>query len=102
MTTRRHIICAISAATLALALNRTASAQPARLEESESLAVSLSYKHDASKVDAKKLTAYVAGRNCANCQLLGYLRRRGRQVGKWQGLVRGLGEESLILKNDSA
>ncbi len=69
MTTRRHIICAIPAATLALALNRTASAQPARLEESDSLAVSLGYKHDASKVDAKKFTAYVAGRNCANCQL---------------------------------
>jgi hypothetical protein len=69
MTTRRHIICAIPAATLALALNRTASAQPARLEESESLAVSLGYKQDASKVDAKKFTAYVAGRNCANCQL---------------------------------
>jgi hypothetical protein len=69
MTTRRHIICAIPAATLALALNRKASAQPARLEESDSLAVSLGYKHDASKVDAKKFTTYVAGRNCANCQL---------------------------------
>jgi hypothetical protein len=69
MTTRRHIICAIPAAALALALNRKASAQPARIEESDSLAVSLGYKHDASKVDAKKFTAYVAGRDCANCQL---------------------------------
>jgi hypothetical protein len=69
MTTRRHIICAIPAATLALALHRTASAQPARIEESDPMAVSLGYKHDATKVDAKKFTAYVAGRNCANCQL---------------------------------
>jgi hypothetical protein len=69
MTTRRHIICAIPAATLALALNRKATAQPARLEEADPMAVSLGYKHDATKVDAKKFTAYVAGRNCANCQL---------------------------------
>ncbi len=69
MTTRRHIICAIPAATLVLALNRKASAQPARLEESDPLAVSLGYKHDASKVDAKKYPAYAAGRDCANCQL---------------------------------
>lgn len=69
MTTRRHIVCAIPATTLALAMNRTASGQPARLEESDTVAVSLGYKHDATKVDAKKYAAYVAGRNCANCQL---------------------------------
>ena len=33
------------------------------------IAVSLGYRHDASKVDAKKFPAFAAGRNCANCQL---------------------------------
>ena len=32
------------------------------------MAVSLGYKHDAAKVDAKKFTTYATGRNCANCQ----------------------------------
>lgn len=69
MTTRRTFLYALPAATVALALSRNASAQAARLEESDSMAVSLGYKHDASKVDAKKFTAYTAGHNCANCQL---------------------------------
>lgn len=69
MTTRRTFLYALPAATVALALSRSASAQAARLEESDTMAVSLGYKHDASKVDAKKFTAYAAGHNCANCQL---------------------------------
>ncbi len=69
MTTRRNFIYALPAATVALALSRGASAQAVRLEESDTMAVSLGYKHDASKVDAKKFTAYAAGHNCANCQL---------------------------------
>jgi hypothetical protein len=43
--------------------------QPARLEETDTLATSLGYKHDATRVDVKKFSAYAAGRNCANCQL---------------------------------
>lgn len=69
LTTRRHFLYALPAATLALGATRTASAQAARLEETDAVAVSLGYKHDASKVDAKKLPAYAAGSNCANCQL---------------------------------
>ncbi len=69
MTTRRHFLYALPAATLALAATRTASAQATRLEETDAIAVSLGYKHDASKVDVKKFPAYAAGRNCANCQL---------------------------------
>jgi High potential iron-sulfur protein len=69
MTSHRHIICAIPAATLALALHRKAYAQPDRIEASDPLPVSLGYKHDAGEVDAKKFTAYLAGRNYANCQL---------------------------------
>lgn len=69
MTTRRTFLTALPATTLALTAVRTTSAQPAKLEESDSVAVSLGYKHDASKVDARKLTTFAAGRNCANCQL---------------------------------
>jgi High potential iron-sulfur protein len=69
MTTRRSFLTALPVATLALTAARTTPAQAARLEESDPIAVSLGYKHDASKVDAKKHTTYAAGRNCANCQL---------------------------------
>ena len=69
MTTRRTFLTTLPLATVALALARKTSAQALKLEESDPIAVSLGYKNDASKVDAKKFTAYVAGRNCANCQL---------------------------------
>lgn len=68
MTTRRTFLSAIPAATLALTAARTAAAQAAKLEESDSVALTLGYKHDANKVDAKKFPTYAAGRNCANCQ----------------------------------
>ena len=70
MTTRRTFV--LSAIPVTIALFGTAGSafsQPTRLEESDAVATSLGYKHDASKVDAKKFTSYVAGRNCANCQL---------------------------------
>lgn len=69
MTTRRTFLTALPLATMALTVTGRTSAQTAKLEESDPVAVSLGYKHDASKVDTKKFTAYVAGRNCANCQL---------------------------------
>jgi hypothetical protein len=69
MTTRRHFVLTVPAAALALVAIRTASAQAAKLEETDAIAVSLGYRHDASKVDAKKFPAFAAGRNCANCQL---------------------------------
>lgn len=70
MVTRRNFVFhAIPAATLALTASRMTHAQAARLEETDPGAVALGYKHDATKVDAKKYPAYVAGRNCAGCQL---------------------------------
>jgi hypothetical protein len=69
MTSRRHFVLTIPAAALSLVALRTASAQAAKLEETDTVAVSLGYRHDASKVDAKKFPAFAAGRNCANCQL---------------------------------
>ena len=69
MTTRRTFLAVLPAATLALTVAQTTSAQAAKLEESDSMALTLGYKHDATKVDAKKFPAYAADRNCANCQL---------------------------------
>ena len=68
MTTRRTFLATLPAATLALTVARASSAQIAKLEENDSMAVSLGYKHDAIKVDAKKFTSYAAGRSCGNCQ----------------------------------
>ena len=69
MTSRRRFIVTIPAAALALARAGSSSAQAAKLEEMDPQAVALGYRHDATKVDASKFPAYVAGRNCANCQL---------------------------------
>ncbi len=68
MTTRRTFLSAIPAATLALTVARAASAQAAKLEESDAVAVALGYRHDASKVDKKKFVTYAVGHDCANCQ----------------------------------
>ena len=69
MTTRRQfVLTAVPAVALALGGARAASAQPAKLEESDPSAVALGYKMDATKVDAKKFTTYAAGHMCSNCQ----------------------------------
>ena len=69
MTTRRRFVITFPAAALALVAARAVSAQAVKLEETDPIAVALGYRHDASKVDAKKLPTFAAGRNCANCQL---------------------------------
>ena len=68
MTTRRAFLYALPAATLTLTLARSTSAQATRLEEYEPLAVSLGYKHEASRVDGRNFTTYAVGQNCANCR----------------------------------
>ncbi|MFT5645308.1 MAG: hypothetical protein ACI83P_002878 [Janthinobacterium sp.] len=68
-TRRTFVLHMIPAATVALATSRIATAEAVKLAESDPTALALGYKHDASKVDAKKYPNYVAGHNCANCQL---------------------------------
>lgn len=68
MVSRRQFILTAIPAAAAVATSGRALAQ-ARLDETEAPAVALGYKHDATKVDAKKFPAWQAGRNCANCQL---------------------------------
>ena len=70
MTTRRQfVLTAVPATALLLGGVRAASAQPAKLEESDPAAMALGYKMDATKVDAKKYPTYKAGNVCSNCQL---------------------------------
>ena len=69
MTTRRRFLLIVPAAALALSAARTASAQAIKLEETDPQAVALGYRHDATRIDAKKYPSYASGQNCANCQL---------------------------------
>jgi len=46
-----------------------AAAQGAKVEEKDTQAQSLGYKHDATKVDKAKFAKYQAGQTCGNCTL---------------------------------
>ncbi len=89
MTTRRGFLQALPAATLTLTLARGTPAQATRLEEFEPLAVSLGYKHEASRVDGKSFPTYVAGQNCANCRFY-----QGKPADPWGGC--GALDEKLV------
>jgi High potential iron-sulfur protein len=70
MTTRRQfLITVIPASAFAFGAASTAFADPAKLDEKDAIAISLGYSRDASKVNAKKFPAYVAGRHCSGCML---------------------------------
>lgn len=68
-TRRQFVLRVLPAASALIAAGPAAFAQPARLDEKDPQAVGLGYKHDATKVDAKKYPQWAAGHNCANCQL---------------------------------
>ena len=51
-----------------IACGAAQAAELAPLKETDSLAVSMGYKEDATKVDTKKHANYKAGQTCANCQ----------------------------------
>jgi hypothetical protein len=69
MKTRRQFIFFTIPAALTLGYTASATAQASHVDENAAAAIALGYKHDASKVDAKKYPAYAAGKNCANCTL---------------------------------
>lgn len=68
MNQRRKVLAVIPIVPLALT-GRAALAQPARLDEKDPQAVSLGYRHDATKVDRAKFPKYAPGQICDNCQL---------------------------------
>ena len=66
---KRSLIAFLPAAGVVLLAGRAASSQPARVEEKDTNAVALGYKHDAEMVDKKKYGQYAKGNICANCTL---------------------------------
>jgi hypothetical protein len=72
MTTRRQfVLTAVPATAILLGVARTASGQPAKLEETDPLATALAYRADATTVDAKKYPTWAKDHTCANCQFFG-------------------------------
>lgn len=69
MATRRQFVLTIlpAAAGLALIGTRTASADAAKLSETDPAAAALGYNHDATKVDAAKFPSWASGHVCAGC-----------------------------------
>ncbi|MFZ6843097.1 high-potential iron-sulfur protein [Undibacterium sp. RuTC16W] len=93
MTTRRQFIfTTLPTAAVLLGSSGMATAQAAKLEESDAIATALGYKHDASKVDAKKYATFAAGRNCGNCQLF-----QGKAVDAW-GVCGAVGGKQVNAK----
>ena len=67
---RRDFLKAGSVAVGSIAMfSGSALAADTRLEETDSTAQALGYKHDAANVDKAKFPNYKGGETCANCQL---------------------------------
>jgi hypothetical protein len=60
---------AIVSTAIAMRVARSAAAAQPHLEESDTTAQGLGYKHDATKVDKTKFPKYKAGEGCESCQL---------------------------------
>lgn len=62
-TSRRTLVLALGGACFAA----RAQAQPARVDEADETAMALGYRHDTTKVDAKKYPQHAASQHCGNC-----------------------------------
>ena len=78
--TNRRVFMLQAATASAAVLATQASAQGAKLDEKDPQAVALSYKHDTTKVDAKKFPKHTASQKCSNCQLYA-----GKPTDAWGG-----------------
>ena len=75
---KRSLLALVPAAGLLLLAGKAASEQSSRVDEKDAIAVALSYKHNATQVDAKAFKQFVSGSNCASCAL--YL---GKSTDAW-------------------
>ncbi|WP_395007730.1 high-potential iron-sulfur protein [Undibacterium sp.] len=92
MKSRRQFLIQTIPTVLGLGAALTASAQANRADENAPGSVALGYKHDATKVDAKKYPAYAAGKNCANCTLY-----QGKPTDPWANCA-ALGGKQVAAK----
>ena len=80
-TTRRiFIIRAAASGSAVLCLSELARAAPPRVEESDETAQALGYKHDTSKVDAKRFPKHSPTQRCTNCSFF-----QGSATDEWAG-----------------
>jgi hypothetical protein len=68
MTSRRQFMMTLVPAAAALSAVTCARAADNHVDEKDPTATALGYKHDATKVDAKKYPTYKAGNVCGGCQ----------------------------------
>jgi hypothetical protein len=68
-TSRRTFLIAGAGLASSVALGGRALAAPAKVEESDPVAIGLSYKHDAALIDKAAQPKYTPGEHCGNCQL---------------------------------
>jgi hypothetical protein len=80
MTTRRHFMMTLVPAAAVLSVATSARAADAHVDEKDATATALGYKHDATKVDAKKYATFKAGNVCGNCQFF-----QGKPGEAWGG-----------------
>ncbi len=78
-TTNRRVFMMQLAAGSALMAASAAQAQ-AKLDENDPQAVAVGYKHDSTKVDAKKYPKHDKAQKCNNCQLY-----QGKATDAWGG-----------------
>ena len=77
---RRVFMMQLVAGTGLLAAGQATMAQAAKLEENDAQATGLGYKHDTTKVDAKKYPKHDKAQKCSNCQLF-----QGKAADAWGG-----------------
>ncbi|MEY4766391.1 MAG: hypothetical protein RI907_3064 [Pseudomonadota bacterium] len=79
MTSRRQFMMTLVPAAVVLSATATAArAADNHADEKDPGAAGLGYKHDATKVDAKKYPTYKAGAVCGNCQFF-----QGKPTDAW-------------------
>src|SRR5215218_9484240 len=79
-TRRIFILRSVAGSSAILAFPQLTRAAPPRVEESDETAQALGYKHDSSKVDAKRFPKHAATQRCTNCSFF-----QGSASDEWGG-----------------
>ncbi len=77
---RRTFVLRVLAAGSAAAVSQAMAQTPARVDEADENAVALGYRHDTTKVDARKYPAHSAAQKCDNCSFW-----QGSATDAWAG-----------------